>query len=271
MRLRYLWPFLLLTFGISWGIPGALLLVAPPGDIDLRPYSPLSYIVVWAPSLAALFLVGWFGGRRVLRAFLRRLGRFSGHWKYYVAVLIGFPALKWLAAWLSELTGLPGLEASASTVSTPEFLGAALLVATMGPLEEFGWRGYALPLLQRSFSGLQAAVILGLIWMTWHLPGFFLETVMTDALQLPVLWALPPFFLDGIAFTIILTVLYNVSRGSVPLMVVAHWLHNLPYPFEADPSISPMNSVLMVLLALFLMTRYGRSYLGFRNLQTDLF
>lgn len=42
-----------------------------------------------------------------------------------------------------------------------------------GPLgEEFGWRGYALPLLEKRFGPLTGCVVLGVLWAGWHLPLF---------------------------------------------------------------------------------------------------
>jgi membrane protease YdiL (CAAX protease family) len=45
--------------------------------------------------------------------------------------------------------------------------------AIKGPVEEFGWRGLALPLLQRKFAPFWASLILGGIWGFWHLPVDF--------------------------------------------------------------------------------------------------
>jgi len=37
-------------------------------------------------------------------------------------------------------------------------------------LEEFGWREYAQPLLQKKYSVLSSSIMIGLVWGVWHLP-----------------------------------------------------------------------------------------------------
>ena len=49
-----------------------------------------------------------------------------------------------------------------------------LLITFVGALgEETGWRGYALPQLQRRFSPLASSLILALLWFGWHLHGLY--------------------------------------------------------------------------------------------------
>lgn len=43
-------------------------------------------------------------------------------------------------------------------------------VIIVGIFEELGWRGFLLPRLQRGRSALAAALIMGLMWLPWHLP-----------------------------------------------------------------------------------------------------
>ncbi len=59
----------------------------------------------------------------------------------------------------------------------------------IGPIEELGWRGVALPLLQRRFAPLWSSLILGGIWGLWHLPAFFLSKSPQGA------WSFGSFFM----------------------------------------------------------------------------
>ena len=48
-------------------------------------------------------------------------------------------------------------------------------MVTTGLAEEPGWRDFALPRLQRRFSPIIAALILGPLWGVWHLPLFLTD------------------------------------------------------------------------------------------------
>ena len=54
-------------------------------------------------------------------------------------------------------------------------VAALLFAAIKGPVEESGWRGLALPVLQRRLAPIWAALIIGGIWGLWHLPAFLLS------------------------------------------------------------------------------------------------
>lgn len=82
-----------------------------------------------------------------------------------------------------------------------------------GPLaEELGWRGFLLPRLLNNYSPLQASVILGLIGAAWHINVFF-SSISTVAL----------FTASIVAVTILTTVMFLHTRGSVLLAIVMHW------------------------------------------------
>lgn len=89
-----------------------------------------------------------------------------------------------------------------------------LFILFQGPLaEELGWRGFLLPHLMDRHSPLGASVIVGLVWAAWHIDLFFSHP--------PASWAL--FTASAVALSILMTVLFLHTRGSVLLAIVMHW------------------------------------------------
>ncbi len=271
IRRHPLAAFFVLTFAISWGIPGAALgLAALTGafEVEFGEFSPLSYVAVWSPMLSALIVIAAVAGYGGVRGFLRRTVSAPGHWGWYVLVAFGVPMLTFVAAALTHLYGTPALRTP--DVAWSAFAGTALAKATLGPVEEFGWRGFALPLLQRDRSGLAAALLLGMIWGLWHIPALFVQSVMTGAFAGEAWTQVVRLFVGITATSIIVTTLYNASGGSVMLMFLYHWLGNLPYPWEQDHGIFFLQDVLNVLLAVGLIVLVGRRWLGRENLQIEV-
>jgi len=93
---------------------------------------------------------------------------------------------------------------------------ALALALFLGPIEEFGWRGFTLPLLQRRFAPFWAGLIPGVIWMIWHIPAFLIGGTPQSA------WAFAPYFVGGVAVSITLTVLFNDFRSSLLIMDKAY-------------------------------------------------
>lgn len=101
-----------------------------------------------------------------------------------------------------------------------------------GPLaEELGWRGFLLPRLLNNYSPLQASVILGLIGAAWHINVFF-SPISTVAL----------FTASIVAASILTTVMFLHTRGSVLLTIVMHWsimpgkdLARISFPSAQEP------------------------------------
>ena len=105
-------------------------------------------------------------------------------------------------------------------------LNPLLLVVTFplilifgGPLfEEGGWRGFALPRLERRHGPLVGSLILGILWACWHLPLFWITV-----------WGTPPTILNMVLFvptvvfmTIVYTWVFNNTKGSVLIAILLH-------------------------------------------------
>lgn len=208
-------PFLLITFALAWGILGLFILLPDSmaalfGELTGR--HPLFFLAVYAPAIAALALVAYRSGAGGLRRFLRRLllWRCSPGW--YAFLIAGIPLLFFAGSWLK---GNLASEPVAFSSMQALFLALALAVVK-GPVEEIGWRGLALPLLQRTLAPIWAGMVLGLVWGLWHLPAFVLSGTPQGA------WSFMPFLVGTIAASVILTPMFNASRGSILLPALFH-------------------------------------------------
>ncbi|MDD1749911.1 MAG: hypothetical protein LUO89_08545 [Methanothrix sp.] len=63
----------------------------------------------------------------------------------------------------------------------------------------------------------------------WHLPAFFLSGSPQSA------WSFSPFFIGALAITVILTAMFNASRGSLLIAALYHFQINGPAWPDAQP------------------------------------
>jgi len=221
-------PFLLIAFGVAWGILG-LFIFLPDWMIStfgpLTGQHPLFFLAVYAPAIAAFIVVAYNSGAGGLRRYLARLLLWRCSLAWYVFLIVGIPLVFLIgAAWKGNLFTEP------FPFSSFWPLIAALFFALIkGPVEEFGWRGLALPLMQRKFTPIVAALILGVIWGFWHMPAFLLSGTQQSA------WSFTPFFVGCIALSVIVTALFNVSRGSILLSALFHFQLMNPIWPDAQP------------------------------------
>lgn len=216
---------------------------------------PLPLAPNFGPLLAAVIVVVATTGRAALRDLLGRLllWRVDPRW-WVAAVSPGLLLLVTLAG-----LRLAGQEIPASSdfpLAGSDKYGLLLALAVWlaaGLGEEVGWRGYALPQLQRRLSPLAATLALAPLWWLWHFEFFVTEAGL--GIDDPVLWvAFVAYLLEITCVAIVLTWLYNRSRGSLLLVVVWHALYN----FAAVPGLVGLvvvgavvaQSVVLVLLEL---------------------
>lgn len=174
-RVRFPILFFLITFIWSWilWIPLALgcLKIIPITDEFLSSLRlPMITLGAFGPLVGALFVLKKENGHKdFLVKYLRTFLDLNLGWKAYVVPLIIFGGSTFIAWFLPELFGekrLPMLLPSI-WVFIPFIL---IMIFLGGGQEEFGWRGYVLPLLERKLGIWSANIILGIIWACWHLP-----------------------------------------------------------------------------------------------------
>lgn len=207
-------PFLLIAFGLAWGILALYILLPGPMTAifgQLSGHHPLFILAVWSPAIAAFIVITYHAGLAGLRRYLSRMLLWRCPPLWYV-FLLGMPLLFYAGA---AVKGNLFTDPFPFT-SLPAMLSAIAITLILGPIEEFGWRGLALPLLQRWFAPIWAGLILGGIWGIWHLPAFLLSDTPQSA------WSFTPFLLGSVALSLIVTPLFNASRGSILLAFLFH-------------------------------------------------
>lgn len=246
-------PFLLITFGISWGILG--LYIALPESMDalfgnISGQHPLFFLAVYAPAIAAILIISYHAGWQGLKRYFSRLTLWRTSLTWYVFLMLGIPLIFFIGA------AIKGTLSSAFLIPSSFQLLLMMLLITLikGPVEELGWRGFMLPLLQRNLSPFWAGILLGIIWGIWHLPAFFLSGTPQGA------WDFMPFFTGSIALSIIITALFNASNGSILLPALFHF--QLINPLWPDAQ--PYDTYLLIIVAL-LVVGYNRETMFSRN------
>ena len=235
MKTKTLIPFLTITFGLTWGIAALLFMfydqiVAIFGELSMT--NPLFILLVYSPGIAGIFLVWRHYGLKGLGSFFRRLTLWRAPGAWWLFLILGIPLIVYAGA------AIKGSIAEPFPFSPwYQVFPAMALALFLGPIEEFGWRGVALPLLQRKFSPFWAGLILGCIWGIWHIPSFLGSGTPQSA------WAFGPFFIGIVAMSIILTPLFNASRGSLLISALFHFQMMNP----AFPDAQPWDILLFVI------------------------
>jgi membrane protease YdiL (CAAX protease family) len=223
---KRIWPlacFVALAYAISWG--WTFPLVAAGDVVKTGVGWPTAIPALAGPALAALVVTALVWGRAGLGDLFARMARRRMPLRWWAATLspLAFLGVALVVASVANklprgsdfgrYSGLPAMGVVAVWV-------IAVLI-TFG--EETGWRGFALPLLQRRYGALAAALLVTPIWAVWHLPFFF--TVATYRNFAP-----PGYvgFVFGLACgSIVLTWLYNGTGASVLACSVWHGRYNL--------------------------------------------
>ena len=233
-----------------------------PFPISLIP-NPLWHFLA-SPSVLGLLMIIWLQGASGVRIMLHKLTpRALGRaWPMLVVcVLLPLACLPLFIA-LLVVSGIPIPSLSRINLSAyfyAAFIGKGLLGP--GIYEEIGWRGFALPFLQRRHSALASSLIIGLVWGLWHFPVFVNQS--------PFPWRyLALFILQTIVLSVIFTWAYNTTGGSLLAVILLHGAINARQ-YLMDWHILPdtattqiLEGVPFLLIAIGLLGRYGPSNLS---------
>jgi membrane protease YdiL (CAAX protease family) len=238
LKANILGSFFALTFLLTWGLAMLLMLfydqiVAIFGEVT--PSNPLFILAVYSPGISGVLLVGRHYGLKGLGSFFRRLTLWRAPLGWWLFLILGVPVIFYAGA------AVKGTLSDPFTFSPwTQALPAIALALFLGPIEEFGWRGLALPLMQRRLAPFWAGLLLGVVWALWHIPSFFISGTPQSA------WDFAPFFIGVVTLSVILTPLFNAARGSLLIAALYHFQMMNPL----WPDAQPWDSLFLVLVAI---------------------
>ncbi len=171
----------------------------------------IALLLILVPATMAFLFTALAEGGESVAALLKKLFQWRIGLKWYM-VALGLPVgiilvsstLAFLFGWTSAIRfSIP--ELSMLIINSVVALLAAFL-------EEFGWRGYALPRLLARRSPLSSALLIGIAWGILHIGIGLLDGRP---------WL--PTFLNPLALSVVLTWLFVHTRGSLAMAILFHF------------------------------------------------
>lgn len=252
--------FFILALIISWAgwIPYA---AAQAGIISSKIPSELIWLAEFGPTFSALIVTLYIYKRAGIKEILGRLLLWKVDIKWYLFAIFITPVLILLSlgidivifdtsydfsllndwdinfikrteAFTPSMGIISGLVGFMKTSTLGTGLVFLVLALTNGGLsEEIGWRGFALKEFQnRPFNILISSLFVSLLWALWHTGTLFWQTVMTSTLIEGVIFAISyllQYLLLVFPLSIIYTVLFNGTKGSILLSIILHAFYNI--------------------------------------------
>jgi membrane protease YdiL (CAAX protease family) len=207
--------------------------------------------------LAAIIVTGINTGKAGVRELLGRMV----HWRVGInwhiiawfspAILFVFAAVIVRVAW----GAWPDFSRFGQTEEFPQlpllaYWAASILLYGWG--EETGWRGFALPRMQKGRSAFFATFILSIFWALWHLPLFwFSDGYMKMGLGGALGW-----YFSILLGAVLFTWLYNSTQGSILIAAVFHGTADIVFNTPSPGDLATVIGVLMTLWGIFVLVVY---------------
>lgn len=243
MRKNRLSVYWMLVFGISWSSWGLLTILVGRGMLAYGHPGFMALLVVGGtgPAIAAYIATFLVEGKAGLGGYNALVLRFRVHAVWYAIPFIVHVGTTVVAGLATSTLGQGDFGLARPWFA---FVPTFAMMIVGGGLEELGWRGLALPELQKRFNPLAATVILGLVWTVWHAPLFCVEGAVQK--ELSPIW----FTASVMGHAFILTWLFNKTR-SVPICVIYHAAANaMPTMFAMPTGATTVEVILRLILGI---------------------
>lgn len=216
--------FFVLAFVIDWAVRYGVVFL----NVD---FPVFNLIGEYAPLIAACVVTGALYGRNGVSALLGRLKQWCAAPRWYLFVIFAPAVAQFIALLLFQGIGGTPFHFVANLVMQP-FLVVLGIVLSVG--EEVGWRGFAQPHLQQRYGMERAALLIGVLWGLWHIPGDFNNWAAFTNIQeyTGLVW----FVFFSVTGSLMMAWVYNHTQGKLPLMCIFHLTLTIFTFFIATPS-----------------------------------
>ncbi|EOQ96405.1 CAAX protease self-immunity [Leptospira wolbachii serovar Codice str. CDC] len=235
----------------------------PKFGIHFLPVLPFHHAWgAFGPLSAAFILNKLEHGNVGVKNLLLRMFQWKVHWFWYLIAVFSPFLLLLLATiinyFMNSKFSFDGLGMSSEF---PQFGFVSFFLyntIVYGFGEETGWRGYALPKLQKNWNAFYSTVILTFLWALWHAPLFLYR----PGFMAMELFGIIGWFMSLFTGAILLTWLYNSSRGSILMVALFHGTIDIVFTSDSiDTNIMNITGFLLVVFAVFVL-----GFTGFENL-----
>lgn len=204
--------FLVLTFFLS-ALAFALMWLFPkwqsPQNLEAL---PIWLLAVWSPTVSALIVWAMLGKLWQKLKVLFTVPELS---PWFLVLLVPLVIL------ITLLVFHPAPDPDKPELSLAMILFILIFNLALGPLgEEAGWRGFLLADFIPRMGWMGAALVVALIWTLWHIPLWFIESPQAEI-------SLLVFTGHVFCYSILMTVLYKESNGSLIPVILFHLLVNV--------------------------------------------
>lgn len=219
--MKPLFTYFALAYAISWVV--WLPLYAPALGWGSLPVVPFQHALGGlGPLTASVICTWWYGGRSAVNRLMKQMWQWQPLVYLLVALLSPF-ALEYMAALIARFKD--GIYVSnMALLTSKEYPNTSLVLFFVYNLlffgfgEEVGWRGFALPHMQRVMKPIPAVLLLTVLWAAWHWPLFLYRP---GYISMDIAGA-AGWLASLLTGSVLLSWMYNKSNGSILVCAIFH-------------------------------------------------
>lgn len=233
-----------IMYALTWAIliPQAL---AADGLFPFVIPLPLQLLAGWGPAMAAFIVVAAMHGRAGIKNLLHRFLIWRVNVLWYLVAVFGtaISLFGGIAVYVALGNPMPVLPASKYPLPFVAYAFAVgIVLGILFNTEEIAWRGVMLPHLQKKYTALAAALLMGIPETLFHLPYFFNKSAAFYQ-GVGIGW----FAAWTFAEVILITWMFNSTRGSLLIVTLFHASQNAWANLFAAPQVQPFYYTVILL------------------------